>query len=590
MNRDPQGPRRSRWTVIGVAALLLMLAAALGYARKDAGRATPPQRGGVLTIGLASEPDSLNVYFARTVESLFVANRILPRLAREVLPDGDRPGGFQPEFATSWDDKDGGRVMVFHLRKGRWSDGTAMTCADLQFTLRVQTDPEIAWRGASSKAHIVKIECPDPRTAVVTFDKVSPTRLMDVNDQHLVPRSLASVPFPEWRRVDWATRLPAGNAFRLGKVTPGQEFVLERNPGYWGAPELPRLDKLVVRVVPDASSRVNQLLTGDLDFADNLSPADARRVSGDANVRVVRRSGWSYTYLGWMTIDRDAYAAYVKEHAAECQRQALKECPDDAATVARLAREKPHPLFGDPRVRRAMTLAINRQELIDTLFQGEAEIPSSPILAPLPEHDAQLQPWPYDLAAAKKLLQEAGFGDADKDGVLDRKGKPFKFELVVQAGNSLRRNAAVLIQSDLAKLGVAMQIVPVENTSYFATVAARKCDAWIASWLVSLRVEMNQVLHADACGSGDLDFGAFNDPQVDALATQARDTVDDGARAKLWRRWEASIHELQPYTFLFRPRRLVGVRNRVQGVESLLANDSLNGVETWSLAQGPQKR
>ncbi len=539
-------PRR-----IGACAAGLVLVTVL--AAFAAGPGGDPHRGGTLVVGLANDPDALNVYLARGIESLWLANRLLPRFARETLPGPNVPGGFVPELAASWRVEDGGKVLVFALRHGlKWTDGSEVTCADAQFTLKAQTAPEIAWRDAAIKKHVTRIDCPDPYTVKFVFDKPMPSAFMDANDLNLLPRSLARLPFAEWRKADWAKELPAAGAFRYGAVKRGQEIVLERN-GPAAA-----LDRIVFRVVPDSATRALQLLSGDIDVAPALTPDDAARVTAGGAARIERRQDWAYTFLGWNTKD-----------------------PADP--------KKPHPLFGDARVRLAMTLALDREQLVDALLRGEGEVPASPILAPLPDHDPALAPWPADRARARALLAEAGFADANGDGTLDRGGTPFAFKVLVQAGSAQKRGAAVMIQQDLARVGVAVEIVPVENSSFYATVAKRGMDAWIGTWRVPARVDMTEMLHASSCSAEGSNFGCWSDPEADRLAGAARDELNDKARADLWRRWEKVFHQQQPYSLLYRGRLLTGVRTRVHGTESLAVNDVLNGVEGWWVDAGASR-
>lgn len=512
-----------------------------------------PRRGGTLVVGLAAAPDALNIYMARSIEAAWIANRTLPRLACEMPADTRGEGAFRPDLATRWTSEEGGRAMSIDLAPGRsWSDGAPINCADLVYTFKAQTSPVVAWRGASLKRHIAAIECPSETKATVRFARVTPGQFMDVNDLNVLPRALEKIPFEQWKTTDWATALPAGGPFRIAKVTPGQEVVLERNPSFKAVAadgnEGALLDRIVFRVVPDATARVTGLLAGSLDLVDKLSPDDAARVRTDPGTRVETRDDWAYTYLGW---------------------------------VAKDAGGRAHPVFGDARVRRAMTLAIDRASLVDGLLRGEGEVPASPMLAPLPEHDPALAPWPVDREQAKALLRAAGFADRDGDGTLDRGGKPFVFRLAVQAGHPLRRAAAALIQQDLATIGVGVTIEPIENSSFYAAIARRDGDAWIGQWRTSRRVDMTEMLHASSCAAGANNFGCWSREDADALAAAARDEPDDARRADGWRRWERIFHEEQPYTMLFRPKLLVGVRRGVHGTGSITASDLLDGVEGW---------
>jgi peptide/nickel transport system substrate-binding protein len=537
-------------------------------------------------VGIKADPDSLNPYLARQSESLLIASRVLPRLWREVLPGDAEPPGLKPELVAGEPQyEDGGKTVRLALRgDARWADGSPITCEDVRFTWQAQVDPALGWRAASIKRHITAIECAGPQTVLARFDRAYPEMLVDLNDLHVLSRALATVPRGEWRQVDWAARLPAAGPYRIERVAAGQEIVLARNPSYAGAPGEPHIDRIVFRVVPDTTARLTQLLAGDLDLVDGVPPGSATLTAPGNGVTIVKRPGWGYTYLGWMDVDPVAYRTFRARREAACRAAKQDECPDDAAAVARLAAERPHPLFGDPRVRQAMTLAIDRQALVDTLLAGQGEVPASPILAPLPEHDASLVAPARDPARARALLAEAGFADRDGDGTLDKGGKPFAFELAVQAGNALRRDAAVMVQRDLAALGIAVTIRPVEDSAFFATLASRGADAWIGSWRVPGRVDMVDLLHAEAAGTGGLNFGAWSEPEADRLALAARDEGDRARRAELWRAWERIFVAEQPYTLLLREARLTAVRERVHGEEALLANDPLNGVESWWLA------
>ncbi|MFN7964356.1 MAG: ABC transporter substrate-binding protein [Acidobacteriota bacterium] len=541
------------------------------------------QRGGTLVVGLKAEPDTLNVYLGKLAESGWVANRTLPRLAREIPPGSGEAAGFKPELADRWEWQDEGRTLTFTLHpKGSWSTGQPITCDDVQFTWRAQTSSDLAWRMASLKRHITSVECPGPLTAVFRFDVAYPTGFIDANDLNILPASLGSIPFSAWRQTDWATLMPAGGPFKLERRAAGSEWVLARHDGWQGAPEQPVLDRIVLKPLPDYSSRLNAFLAGDLHIADQIQPVDLPQIAQKPELKVERRTGWSYSYIGWNTIDPAAYGDYRKRIEAACA--GAENCPEDTAGLAALALAHPHPLLGDARVRLALTLAIDRNSIVDTLLVGEGEVPATPILAPLPEHDPQLASPPYDAARARALLTEVGFNDTDGDGTIDRNGRPFAITVLVQAGNALRRQAADLIQRDLSKLGIAMTVTPIENSSFFQTVGRREMDAWIGGWVAPTRVDMTEMLHINATPRDGNNYGTWIHADADALALQARDTRDDAARAALWHRWERLFASEQPYTLLFRPRYLVGVRRDVHGTETLISTDILNGVETWWLS------
>lgn len=598
MTPTPQAPRtRAAFAVLSPFLLLLILLAAGGFlagcgscapapdqpgAGADAS-SVEPVRGGTLVVGLRSQPDSLNVYLARAVESLLVANRVLPRLWAEVLPDAAHPDGLVPELVSGpYSLSADGLELRIPLRQDvRWSDGSPLVCEDVLFTHQAQIDPALGWRAASVKRHIKDVACPGPHEVVIRFDQAYPDAVSDVNTLHILPRSLTSIPRGEWRGIDWAARLPAAGPFTIGAVVPDQSVTLARREGFDPVGARPYLDAIVFRVMPDSTSRLLALLSGDLDIATDLLPDEAEKVAQDGSITLIRRPGANYLYLGWNTLDGAAYSEYTAKRQAECKSKGEDPCLDDPGQVADLARRRPHRFFGDARVRRAMTLAIDRETLLAAALRGEGEIPPSPILSPLPEHDPNLKPLAADPKAARALLEEAGFADADADGTLDRGGKPFAFELVVHAGDRLRGQIAQLIQQDLGRIGIAMSIRPVASSAFYPSLQDRTMDAWLGKWLTSTRVDMTEMLHRQACGNQGSNFGSWSHDEADRIALQARETLDPSARAALWRQWEAHFASEQPYTMLLRENRVVAVRNRVKGTESLLATDFLHGVEGW---------
>ncbi len=465
----------------------------------------------------------------------------------------------------------------------RWIDGQPVTCEDLAFTLEVQKDPSLAWPGAGYKKAIERLECPGPFRAVYRFTRPGPYQLMDINDIHVLPRSIAQIARKEWRRLDWAGRLPAAGAFRLVAWNEAEGIVLERNDSFWGAPARPLLDRIVLRQVPETTTLLAQLLAGDVHVAAGVAPASARRLEQDEQMQVIVRPGWNYVYLGYNTINPEAYREYRRRREAACRRAGDEACPDPAPEIARLAREHPHPLFGDARVRRALTLGIDRRLIIDTHLLGYAEIPPTPILAPLPEHDPSIEPLAYDPDAARAELREAGFADADGDGWLERAGRPFRFTVQVHAGHKLRMDAAVMIKQQLADLGIDMRVEPVEPAAFYTRLFGRQMDSWIARWRVSTRVDMTELFDPEACGTGGANFGCFVDAEAAALARRAHGEIDGAARLAAWHAWEARFQQQQPYTMLFRADQFLAARREVHGVESSAPNDALAGVESWWL-------
>ncbi len=568
---------RKFWGCTAIAAILL---AAFGTSctRDKAGA----QRD-MVVVALASEPDVLNPYLATSYASVLVANRLLPRLAIESMPHGESAGGLTPELAESWERSEDGKTLTIKLREGwTWADGAPVSCEDILFTLDAQTSPDLAWRGASIKRSIEGMRCEDPRTVVVTFDKAYPQQMLDVNDIHILPASLARHPFNSWRLVDWTTELVTGGTHRLVSQRPGEEIVLARHDGYAGPSGVAKSERLVLRFVPDSTSRVTQLLAGDVHVAHRVSPDEVARIEAADGAHVVRRPGFSFDYVGWNFIEPAAYASWREQREAACRASGDEQCLDDGPAIARLAAEHPHPILGDARVRRALTLAIHREAIVDVALIGEGMVPASPFLAPMPLHDAALEPWPYDQGEAKRLLTEAGF--VERDGRFERNGEPLVLRIAVMASHAQRVQALTLIQSQLATIGVGVDIVTLDKSGFFPAVRSHSIDGWIAGWRMSLRNDMVEMLGIESCATDAMNFGCWAHGRADELARALRDESDADEQIALARAWERIFHEEQPYAILYRPIALTGVRDELTGPDTTVSPiDPLEGSTTWHL-------
>jgi len=515
--------------------------------------AGPPQRGGEMTAATISDLSGVNELTATgTTFDADVLAQLFVGLLRERADYQEHPPTYAPELAESWEFSPDQKTLTLHLRADAvWSDGQPITAEDVRFSWQAQTSPEVAWAYADTKDAIRDVEVIDARTVRFHYDQVYAFQLVDTVDGRILPRHLWSpIPFSEWRsRGDWfRENLATSGPFRLGEWRPNQELVLERNDRYYD-PELPRLDRVRFRVVPDQPAQVEQLLAGALDFLPAVPPAEAERLARRPEIELVVHPARQYDYICWNTL----------------------RAP-----------------FDDARVRRALTLAIDRQALVDILWKGYAVVAAGPIPADVWARDPELAPWPYDPAAAKALLAEAGFADADGDGVLERDGEPFRFELITNSSNRLRSDALVLVQEQLRRVGVDAVPRALEIHALSAASFDHEFDAVLSGWAVDTTLDLRAYFHSSAIEDG-YNFGSYSNPEIDRLVDLARrvEKIEDGA--PLLRDVQRILHEEQPFTFLWEPRKIAAARRPLEVVEPN-ALSTYNNLSKWWLgarASGP---
>ena len=345
------------------------------------------QRGGQVIVATTADVTTFNEYQStQETGELDTIDLLFPALMTEQPDYQLHPPSFAPRLATSWEFSSNNRTLTFHLRPdARWSDGVPVTADDVRFTFQAQKDARVGSLGMEMKDFIRDVEVVDPHTVRFNFTRVYPYQLMDANDGHIVPaHAWGKVPFEKWHTTDFEKILVTGGPFRLAAHTPQQTIILERDPGYWGSPR-PNLDRLVLRVVPDMASQLEQLFAGQLNVVQAVSPQEADRVQANRDLNLVEFPSRMWGMVGWNN---------------------------------RL------PMFADRRVRKALSLGINRKSLVDTVFRGHATLSAGPVLSSTWAYNRTLPQLSYDPVQAAQLLAQAGWRDSNGDGILDRDGNP----------------------------------------------------------------------------------------------------------------------------------------------------------------------
>lgn len=473
-----------------------------------------------LVVALASDLEGVHPLISGTTGvSTQIHDLLFLRLFEEQPDFSTGPPTFAPRLATGWSFTPDRRTITVELRpEARWSDGEPITAADVVWTWRAQTHPAVAWSYAHSKQAIRSIEALAPHRLRVHFTHRYPTQLADLNEGPILPRhAWGDLPFARWQRSGrWFRRhLVTSGPFRVASWRPGERLELTPNPFYY-EPGRPRIDRVVFRVLPDPSTRLLHAVAREVDFVDGIRPADAERLR--------RRRGFTV----------DSY--WTRHYAYLCWNTA-------------------RPWFRDAAVRRALTQAIDRQRLVSTLWRGHARVGTSPILRSVWAADPELAPWPHDPPRARALLRRAGWIDRDGDGVRERDGQPLRFELLVNADNPLRRDAAVLIRQDLRRVGVEPTIRMLEFQTLNAVTEAHEFDAFLGAWAVDTTLDLTYAFHSASIEDG-YNFGGYVNAELDRLIERVRETPDPQAALPLFYRIQRILHREQPYTFLWEPQRL----------------------------------
>jgi len=565
--------------LLSVPAMLLALACGSAPTVPTESEATGPLRGGAITVALSADVDSWNPYTTHEATSAAILDLVYPRLFVET-GEGRGAEGLLPWLAESWEFSDDRLTLRFHLRAAaRWSDGTAVTCEDVRFTYRAQMSEELAWPGVFIKGRIRDVSCPDPRTAEFHFTAAYADQLIDANDNAIVPQRYAEIPFEDWASTAWEDRIVTCGPFRVGAVHPGQEAVLERDPDWWGA-SATYLDRVVLRVYPDSASAVARLIEGEVDLLVKIPPLRATDVERSATTRLIDLPSLAYTYLGWNVLEPGAYRADRRSRGCRAGTQ----CSETDGDIRRLQATQPHPILAQADLRRALTLAIDRQDLIDGLWLGHAQTGSSPLVSANWAHDPSTA-LPFDPRRAAELLDEAGWRDRDGDGVRERDGRPLEIGVIVNSENRLRRDVLDRVGAGLARIGVRLIPEPLPRREFVERARDKSFDAVLSGWWAGTRIEPHNLLHTHAAVNRGNNLVSWSTPDSDGLLDRGLMAPGEIESAPIWQQWQSLFREEQPLTVLYEERTLVGLGRRVHGPDPFFLNPYFN-VHQWWVAGG----
>jgi peptide/nickel transport system substrate-binding protein len=503
-----------------------------------------PRRGGTVVIGWSAAPTGVNQAITQgTAITTEIIRQLFPQLLEEQPDFEERPPTFRPRLARSYEWSTDRKTLTFHLREDAvWSDGVPVTADDVRFTWQAHVHPDVGWDEAVMKENITDVEVVDPKTVRFHFSRAYAKQLQDVNEGGILPKHVwGKLPFSKWRdNGDWfRENLVVSGPFNVATWDPQQQIVLARNPLYFEK-DRPYLDKVVLRNIPDAASMMTQFLSGELDFLPQVQPADMERIQSDPRLGLIPYWFRLYVFVCW---------------------------------------NQRNPLFADTDVRRALTLAIDRQTIVDTIWPaGTGRIAVSPILQSVWAFDRSLGPLPYDPQESRRILESKGWKDSNGDGILDKGGRPFSFVLLSNTGNQQRNDAAVMIQQQLKQVGIQVEPRIVEFNSLASDASSGNFEAMVFGFQMDTSLDLTAQFGSDHVEEGN--FGAYKNPEFDRLMAEAMAKPEIRDAKPILDRIQQIIHRDQPVTFLWESQRLSAINRRVHGARPNVLF-SLYNLEDW---------
>jgi peptide/nickel transport system substrate-binding protein len=510
---------------------LALIAGCAGSESKREGRS-----GGTLAISIGGDPDVLIPSLVSTVQAAQMADLIYDRLA-EI---GDslntvNDGGFTPRLADRWTWSPDSLSIAFHINpRAKWHDGQPVHSSDVRFTLQSTRDSTLGSPVAALVSNIDSVSTPDSATAVFWFHRRTPQQFYDATYQMpIMPEHVWKGIAPAaWRASDAAKHPIGSGRFRFVRWTPRTSVEVGADTAnYRGAP---KLDRIVWSIATDFQAALTRFMTAETDFFEVLRPENIPEVAKHPNLRVKTYNGLSYSFAQFNLRDPANHA-------------------------------RPHPIFGNREVRRALTMATDRATIVRSVYDTLALPALGPTVRAYPTTDPNLPQIPFDLPRARQILDSLGWRVTGRDSMRSRNGRPLRFTLSVPSSSKVRIRLAVLLQEQLRQAGAKVDVEQLDFPVIVEKERKRAFDAAIGQWNPqpspgSVRGSWGT---AGSRASSGNNYGSYENPVFDAYVDSALSSFDPAEGKSYFTKAYETIIQDAPAIWLAEPRPAVGYNARV---------------------------
>ncbi len=543
-----------------------------------------PVKGGRLIMQVGAEPDSLNPWTDISAYSTYVTLQIYNSL----LTQDPETYEWEGSLAERWLEedmvirKDGTKVrgqvardaevaatvsvktqsgtltiprgeieeiqrgvsFTFYLqRDAKFHDGMPVTAEDVKFSYdTIRNEYVDAPSLRTYYNDLESCEILDDHTVRLTYSKqywmarsfaggfeVLPKHIYDPDDL------LESDPEAFGKRFNESeyNRKPVGSGpYKFERWETGRQIVLRRNEEYWNKKRAGHLDEIIFSFITDDIAALQALKSGDINFIPESTGEQFDQETDPEFLSKFAKAEYflgSFRYVGW---------------------------------------NMRRPPFDDQRVRLAMAYgALDREEFIDSVLHGHGIVVTGSQNYFGPAYNRDIRPYSFDPERAKDLLLEAGWYDRDGDGLRDKGGRPFRFEMLMPTGFEAYRRRAALMKESLRKLGIDMVVRELEWATFLENIYDRRYDACSLGWTTPIESDPYQIWHSSQSENRGSNHVGFGNEETDQLIEMSRTTLDDMERRKLFARLHDFQHEEQPYLFMYTEPNLGIYDKRFRGVK-----------------------
>ncbi len=505
-----------------------------------------------VVIGIPSDIQTFNPLFTISVDEGSIAELLYPSLID--FKWNSENGGLDifPMIAESWEWAEDSLSLKIKLRDDvTWTDGEKLTADDILYSFDIYSDPEVQSRlyetfetllmNEDNSVNLEKsLTVISPFEIVLHFRPDKNPSMFDLGVPIIPKHIFEKISRKEIAESDKNYEPVTSGPYKLLKWNKNQDITLIANKeSFLYNDDMPA--QLIFKVVPDYTSRINQIEKNEIDLMEKVKTEDVKSLEKNKQIVVKSTTGREYDYIGWNNIDIDTYRNEKKF--------------------------EPNKLFGNPEIRKALTYAINRKEIIDEYLLGYAEIANSPVSSIFKkEINSDLEPLEYNPEKAKEILLKNGWKDTNNNGTIDKNGTEFIFTLSIPTGNPLREYASTIIQNDLRSVGINLKVETYELGMFIDNLYNRSMDAYMAAWFIPVPLQFKPYWHSDPNVS-PANFVSYQSKEADDILAKLDKRISERDYISYVRKFQKILYDDQPVTFLYWTPNFTAYNKRINNID-----------------------
>jgi peptide/nickel transport system substrate-binding protein len=462
-------------------------------------------------------------------------------------------------------------TFTFPINQGaHWSDGKPVTAADVIFNYKTVLNPLIInasqKRGDFYNLDSVYYPNGDQNKVAFHFNKFRYNQLTIINYIQLIPKhifdpnglsdkiswqdlhdpnskSQAMAEFAAWFQDEKMGRDPkfmiGSGPYKYQQWITNDRIILQRDTNYWGKGrkwQYAYPDQLIFKTIKDQNAMLTALKAHDIDVTEAIRPNQYLSQVDTNGTHIAKDTVYenAYTFLAW---------------------------------------NNSRPLFKSKKTRQALTMLVNRDEILHNIIHDLAKKIEGPVMPTQPNFDPTVKEPAFDVEGAKKLLAEDGWTDSDGDGILDKvidgKRTPFKFTFQTNEGNETRKQILLVVANQLKKGGIDAGVSSIEWSVFLENQKSHNYDACYSGWVGNAGIEddIRGLWHSSQIAKKGTNFYCYNSPEADRILDAIEQETDKAKRLDLEHQIQHLIVDDQPVTFLFSTPLFIAWQDRFDNVE-----------------------